>query len=264
MDETRVKQYFDRIGLAMSEYDSPDGRFLEQIYRAQVTHIPYENIDYLNLEKEDITLDGIFEKIVTNRRGGICYELNTLLGEVLNSLGYEAYTVMADHYRTHMENTEYRHSGLIVKDCDGKMWLSDVGDSFSGALKPLRLVDGLIQYPGNEAYMFKRRDDGSWMLYVQLKGEWVANYAFWEKPASLRELTYFKLVAMNPDIPFTHEELFHIRTLDGYRLLRGRLYCEKNKSEKIVRTVDDSELEGIYALFGLRFPYTLYKRKISS
>ena len=81
------------------------------------------------------------------------------------------------------------------------------------------------------------------MLYVQLKGEWVA---------------------MNPDIPFTHEELFHIRTSDGYRLLRGRLYCEKNKSEKIVRTVDDSELEGIYALFGLRFPYTLYKRKISS
>lgn len=43
------------------------------------------------------------------------------------------------------------------------MWLSDVGDSFSGALKPLRLVDGLIQYPGNEAYMFKRRDDGSWI-----------------------------------------------------------------------------------------------------
>ncbi len=261
MDKLRVKQYFERIGLTMPENSVQDGKFLEQIYRAQVTHIPYENIDYLNLEKEEITSDGLYKQIVTDGRGGVCYELNMLLGEVLNFLGYEAYPVMADHYRTHMENTEYRHSGLIVKDCDGNLWLSDVGDSFSGALKPLKLVEGIVQYPGNEAYMFKKREDGSWMLYVQQKGEWVANYAFREKPASLQELTYFKLVAMNPEIPFTREELFHIRTDDGYRLLRGRVYCEKNKLEKIVRTVEDSELESIYALFGLRFPYTSYKKK---
>ena len=259
MDEARVKLYFERIGLTMPEDPLPDGRFLEQIYRAQVTHIPYENIDYLNLKKEEITEDGLFKQIVSDGRGGVCYELNMLLGEVLNSLGYEAYPVMADHYRTHMENTEYRHSGLIVKDCDGNLWLSDVGDSFSGALKPLRLLDGITQYPGNEAYMLKKREDGSWMLYVNLKGEWIPNYAFYEKPASVQELTYFKLVAMNPEIPFTHEELFHIRTEEGYRILRGRIYCEKNKTEKTVRTVDDSELEDIYALFGLRFPYTSYK-----
>ena len=260
MERERVERYFERIGLTMPKNPVPDGKFLEQIYHAQVTHIPYDNIDYLNMEKDEITVDGTFKQIVTDGRGGVCYELNMLLGEVLNSIGYEAYPVMADHYRTHMENTEYHHSGLIVKDCDGKLWLSDVGDSFSGALKPLRLVEGVVQYPGNEAYMLKKRDDGSWMLYVQLKGEWVANYAFWERPTSLRELSYFKLVAMNPEIPFTHEELFHIRTDDGYRILRGRVFCEKNKSEKIVRTVDDSEIEGIYALFGLRFPYSSYKR----
>ena len=261
MEKEKVQLYFDRIGLTVPENAAPDGRLLERIYRAQVTHIPYENIDFLNLEKEKITVDGLFRQIVTDGRGGVCYELNALLGEVLNSLGYEAYPVMADHYRTHMEGTEYRHSGLIVKDCSGELWLSDVGDSFSGALKPLRLADGVVQYPGNETYMLKKREDGSWMLYVQLKGEWIANYAFLEKPASLRELTYFKLVAMDPAIPFTHDELFHIRTEEGYRLLKGRTYCEKNKSGKTVRTVDDSELEGIYALFGLRFPYSSYKGK---
>ena len=29
-----------------------DGELLEKVFRAQVTHIPYENIDYLNLRKE--------------------------------------------------------------------------------------------------------------------------------------------------------------------------------------------------------------------
>lgn len=261
MEREKVKLYFERIGLTLPEAAAPDGKFLEQIYRAHVTHIPYENIDYLNLEKKEITVDGVFRQIVADGRGGVCYELNMLLGEVLNFLGYEAYPVMADHYRTHMENTEYRHSGLIVKDCSGDLWLSDVGDSFSDSLKPLRLVEGVVQHPGSEAYLLKKRQDGSWMLYVQLKGEWIANYAFWEKPASPQELTYFKLVAMNPEIPFTHDELFHIRTEDGYRLLRGRIYREKNKSGFSARAVDDSELEGIYALFGLRFPYTSYKGK---
>ena len=261
MEREEIKLYFKRIGLTLPENAVPDGKLLEQIYRAHVTHIPYENIDYLNLEKKEITVDGLFRQIVREGRGGVCYELNMLLGEVLNWLGYEAYPVIADHYRTHMENTEYRHSALIVKDCGGDLWLSDVGDSFSEALKPLRLADGVVQHPGNEAYLLKKREDGSWMLYVQLKGEWIANYAFWEKPASPQELTYFKLAAMNPAIPFTHDELFHLRTEDGFRLLRGRFYCEKNKSGKSGRIVDDSELEGIYALFGLRFPYTSYMGK---
>lgn len=243
----------------MPEKITADGELLERIYHAQVTHIPYENIDYLNLEKEKITEKRLYHQIVENRRGGVCYDLNAFLGEVLNSIGYEAYPVMADHYRTHMENTEYRHSGLIVKDCTGRVWLSDVGDSFSGALRPLQLLDGVVQVPGNEAYLLKKREDGSWMLYVQPKDEWIANYAFREEPASLEELTYYKLVAMNPEIPFTHDELFHIRTDTGFRILRGKTYCEKNGREKTVRTVDGSERKEIYSLFGLRFPYTVYK-----
>ncbi len=259
MEKKKLERYFNRIGLTVPENIIADGELLEKVFRAQVTHIPYENIDYLNLRKEPITQERLYCQIVENGRGGVCYDLNALLADVLRSLGYEAYPVMADHYRTHMENTEYRHSGLIVKDSAGDMWLSDVGDSFSSSLKPLRLLDGVVQYPGNEAYLLRKREDGSWMLFVQLKGEWVANYAFREEQASLETLTYFKLIAMNPKIPFTHEELFHIRTENGFRILRGRTYCETNGPEKTARTVEDSELEDVYASFGLKYPYTVYR-----
>ena len=259
MEKECLEKYFKRIGLAMPKNLIADGELLERVFRAQVTHIPYENIDYLNLRKEPITQEGLYRQIVENGRGGVCYDLNALLADVLCSLGYEAYPVMADHYRTHMENTEYRHSGLIVKDSNGEMWLADAGDSFSSSLKPLRILDGVVQYPGNEAYLLRKREDGSWMLWVQLKGEWVANYAFREEEASPETLSYFKMIAMDPGIPFTHEELFHIRTGNGYRILRGRTYCEKNGTEKTVRTVEDSELEEIYASFGLKYPHTVYK-----
>lgn len=259
MEKDKVELYFRRIGLEMPETFTADGEFLEKIFHAQVTHVPYENTDYLNGERDEITVERLFRQVVTERRGGICYELNAFLGEVLNTLGYEAYPVMADHYRTHMEGTNYRHSGLIVKDCSGVMWFSDVGDSFSGALKPLLLCEDVVQYPGNEPYYFKKREDGSWMLYVRPKDEWIENYAFWEKPASLEELTYYKNCYMDSGIRFATEELFHIRTDSGYRLLRGRTFCVKNGSEKIVRTIDDSELESVYGVFGLKFPISVYK-----
>ena len=259
MDKERLKRYFERLEIDLPEKITPDGVFLERIYHAHVTHIPYENIDYLNLDKREITIEGLFHQVVLQKRGGVCYDLNALLGEVLNSLGYEAYPVMANHYRTHMENTVYRHSALIVTDCSGTKWLSDVGDSFSGALKPLLLQGGLEQHPGNEAYLLNRMENGEWMLYVQLKGEWTANYSFRESPASLEELTYYKLAAMDPDLQFTHEELFHIRTDEGYRLLRGRTYCEKNAREKIVRTVKEEEVKDVYALFGLKKPLEEYR-----
>ena len=258
MEQEKLKQYFDRLGLEIPEKFTADGAFLKQIFKAHVTHIPYENIDYLNLDKQAITLDRIYTQVVERKRGGICYDLNSLLSEVLNTLGYEAYPVMADHYRTHMEHTDYRHSALIVRDCEGTKWLSDVGDSFSGALQPLILVENLEQHPGNEAYLLKKQEDGSWMLYVQLKGEWVANYAFFEQPATLEELTYFKLVAMNPEIPFTHDELFHLRTEDGFMLFRGRNLFIKNAAGKTSRTISEDELPEVYALFGLRYPRTVY------
>lgn len=259
MEKEKTVKYFERIGLLLPEKITADAEFLKKIFYAHVTHVPYENIDFLNFDKQEITLELLYRHVVIEKRGGVCYDLNALLGEVLNTLGYEAYPVIAKHYRTHMENTEYCHSALIVKDCNGTIWLTDVGDSFSGALKPLLLIDGVVQYPGHEAYLLKKQPDGAWMLYVQLKGTWTANYAFFEKPASLKELTYYKRVGMNPDIPFTHDELFHVRTDSGYRILRGRTYCEKNGAEKTIRIVEGEALEKVYGLFGLKYPYTVYK-----
>ncbi len=258
MEQEKLKKYFERLGLELPASVTPDGAFLREIFRAHVTHIPYENIDYLNQDKQEITLERSYSQVVEKKRGGICFDMNSLLSEVLNTLGYEAYPVIADHYRTHMEHTDYRHSALIVRDCEGTKWLADVGDSFSGALMPLLLSENVEQHPGNEAYLLRKREDGSWMLYVQLKNAWIENYAFFERPVSLAELSHFKLIAMNPEIPFTQDELFHLRTEDGYLLLRGRNLAVKNAQGKSARTVEEAELPDVYALFGLQYPRTVY------
>ena len=56
----------------MPENIIADGELLEKIFHAQVTHIPYENIDYLNLHKESLTLDSLCSQVLEKNRGGVC------------------------------------------------------------------------------------------------------------------------------------------------------------------------------------------------
>jgi N-hydroxyarylamine O-acetyltransferase len=74
--------YLDRVGL------TGDDTSLATLQRAHVTRIPYENLD-VQLGKE-VRLDtsSLMDKLVHRRRGGYCFELNTLFGAVLEALGH--------------------------------------------------------------------------------------------------------------------------------------------------------------------------------
>ena len=82
----RVAQYLRRIG-----YDGPtDGSAaaLAALQQAHLCTVPYENFDILRGQPLSLNPDALFEKIVTHRRGGYCFELNGLFGWLLKALGY--------------------------------------------------------------------------------------------------------------------------------------------------------------------------------
>ena len=72
--------YFTRIGLNYKDYENHklDGQLLAELCFAHNISIPFENLDILNNRK--ISLDGsiLYDKIITNHRGGLCFELNGL------------------------------------------------------------------------------------------------------------------------------------------------------------------------------------------
>lgn len=134
----QLDRYFARIG-----YRGPRDATLATLrglHRAHLLAIPYENLDiHLGLP---ITLDpdAMFTKLVDERRGGWCYEMNGLFGRVLETLGFEVrYLSGAVGRATRGWRAQGNHLMLLV-GLD-RSWIADVGFG-DGFLTPLPLEPG--------------------------------------------------------------------------------------------------------------------------
>src|SRR4051794_33731222 len=67
---------------------APSAETLRALHRAHLYAVPFENLDIGRGRRLSLALPDLFDKIVTRRRGGFCYELNGLFGWLLESLGY--------------------------------------------------------------------------------------------------------------------------------------------------------------------------------
>jgi N-hydroxyarylamine O-acetyltransferase len=77
-----IERYLARIGLDRAE------RSLAALHGAHVHAIPYENLD-IHLGREiRLDPDSLVAKLVDRRRGGYCFEQNTLFAAVLEDLGF--------------------------------------------------------------------------------------------------------------------------------------------------------------------------------
>src|SRR5678815_122818 len=82
-----ITQYLNRI-----QYSGPVSPTAETLHQLQVAHlqsVPFENLSIHANEPIILNDDALFEKIVTRRRGGFCYELNGLFAALLRTLGFK-------------------------------------------------------------------------------------------------------------------------------------------------------------------------------
>jgi N-hydroxyarylamine O-acetyltransferase len=78
--------YLDRIGFGGPT--APSLANVTALLAAHMAAVPFENLDVLLGRPPRLDLDGLTDKLVRRRRGGYCFEHGTLLGAVLERLGY--------------------------------------------------------------------------------------------------------------------------------------------------------------------------------
>lgn len=79
--------YLGRIGLPDADPTTSDG--LARLHLVHHLAVPFESLDIHLGTPIDMSLTSVFDKLVTRRRGGFCYENNTLLAAALGSFGLE-------------------------------------------------------------------------------------------------------------------------------------------------------------------------------
>ncbi len=218
-----VTSYLDRIQYCGAL--TPNHTVLAALHLAHLRAVPFENLDIHRGVSIVLDLDRLFDKIVRQKRGGFCYELNGLFAALLDALGFRVTLLSAQVVGGDGAlGPEFDHMLLQVEcpaDGDNVRWLADVGfgDSF---LSPLRLDERSEQVDGLRAYRVEAIDDLRWVWERDYDGQWARQYCFTLKPRQLSDFgPMCEWQQTSPDSSFAQRQVVTVSTPDGRITLRN-------------------------------------------
>ncbi len=234
-----VKDYLRRIGVETPS--GPTAKVLRRLHFAHLLAVPFENLDIHRGRAIVLDQERILKKVVCDRRGGFCYELNAAFRWLLNELGYRVHFLSAEVARPEGGfGIPFDHMALQV-ETENDLWLADVGfgDSF---LYPLRLVEGDLHEELEFRYRLIRQD-AYWQLERASRdgGGFEAQYRFTTAP---RRLSDFRGACeyhqTSPDSTFT-QKVVVTRALDDGRvtLTKDRLILRRERTRSETPLADE-------------------------
>lgn len=134
----KLADYLRRIGYEGSL--EPTLETLTAVHRRHLFAIPYENLDIHLGGRLSLDEATIFDKLVTRKRGGWCYEMNSLLAWALRELGFDVALLSSDVV-PEMQGDGAGGDHLILLVQLDRPYLADVGFG-NGLLEPIPLQTG--------------------------------------------------------------------------------------------------------------------------
>ena len=180
-----TQEYLKRIKYRGSLQPSLEN--LAALHKNHLLSVPFENLDIHLGRPIVLSQDAFYRKIVKQRRGGFCYELNGSFAALLIRLGFKVHMLSTRvAQKTRGFSPEFDHMVLLVT-LKGR-WLVDVGfgDSFT---EPKRL-DYQDSQPDNNGRVYRiiRRTRGRLLSrWDEEKSIWEPQYMFTLRPRKLEE-----------------------------------------------------------------------------
>lgn len=143
-DDFKLDAYLQRIGHDGPR--TPSLALLRDLHLRHTASIPFENVDVILKNPIRLDLRSLADKLIVRKRGGYCYEQNTLLMTALQAMGY---TVRSLAGRVQWQSPPGRvaarhHMVLLITLPDGD-YLADVGFGGLTLTAPLRFVTDIAQ-----------------------------------------------------------------------------------------------------------------------
>jgi N-hydroxyarylamine O-acetyltransferase len=246
--------YLRRIGVGAPAAPTPAA--LALLHEAHCTAVPFENLDILLGRPIRLDLDSLQRKLVDGRRGGYCFEQNSLFEAALEALGFRV-TPLAARVRAGATGVRPRTHMLLRVDFESGPFLADVGFGGDGLLRPLPLAVGAELQVGPFAHRLTREGDGPFVLQSRTPAGWGDLYAFTLEPQHAVDYE----VANH--FTSTHPQSIFALSLTAQRswperraLLRNRELVVRGAAGERSTSVRDPEhlLELLATVFDLVFP----------
>ncbi len=228
---------------------------LRDLHLAHATHIPFENIDILLGRPIRLDLERVSAKLIHARRGGYCFEQNTLFAAVLEAIGFRVTRLAA---RVRMGATEVRPRShmLLAVDVEDERWLADVGFGGEGLLMPVRLDSS--ESNRHFGWQYRVILDGGLHVLQSLRPEgWFDLYGFTlEEQHAVDYEVSNHFTSTFPSSPFVNRLVVQRPGKDVRLTLVNRQLTEQRPDgfSEITLADDDAVLAALAEQFGLRFP----------
>lgn len=239
-----TEKYLSRIGVNNADEIRPDAESLKLLQRRHLLSVPFENLDIHWKRPIVLDVEKFYEKIVGEKRGGFCYELNGLFAALLSELGYETKMVSARVFRGDgVFSPDYAHMAIIAK-ADGEEYIVDVGfGEFTAG--PLKFVLDIEQE--DQAGVFRVAKfpfEGEEYFEIAKKEEdgWRSENIFTLKTRELSEYTdmcHFQQTS--PESNFTKRKICSLMTETGRKTLTGDKFIETKNGERSEIPVESKE-----------------------
>jgi N-hydroxyarylamine O-acetyltransferase len=264
--------YFARIGYGGSR--APTLETLHAISLAQAQAIPFEALDVLLGRRIDLDPRAVEDKLVHRRRGGYCFEQNTLLLRVLAALGFQVQPISARVRWGRTRDYLPPRTHVLVRVELGarpgdESWLVDCGIGTLSLTSAIRLVvdeeQATVHEPRRlvaagswEAGLARRGPEAVLYHQVKLGDEWhdVAELTLEEMHPIDRELGNW-YTSGHPESSFRHRLLVTRATPDGRLSLLNRELTRRGRDGvgHVERVTSPEHLLRVLAdEFGLELP----------
>jgi N-hydroxyarylamine O-acetyltransferase len=217
-----------RIGLRREEVASLSVENLRKLMDAYALSVPFENLDIYDYKRQiDFCLPHLFEKIVVNRRGGYCYEMNSFFMGILEALGYSCAAVSARILMGGTLITPVAHRTTIVALGDQR-YLCDVGFGGAGAPEGPVSFEGGVQEIAGGIFSIRRQEGeifGDMALVRHTPEGEAVFYMFYTRPHSpLEFIALNHAMYTNPASMFSLNRVVRLRTSTGVKVIDNKIF----------------------------------------
>jgi N-hydroxyarylamine O-acetyltransferase len=232
-----LDQYFDRIGFK-APFNS-DLATLSALHSAHVDAIPFEGADPLLGRPVLLDLPALEAKLVHGRRGGYCFEQNTLFKAVLEQIGFKV-TGLAARVRWMSPPDSPlgpREHMLLKIDLAEGTYIADVGFGACLMDAPLQLKAGVEQRTRMGTFLLTETD-GLYTLAARQPSGWRTMYVFDlepQRPSDYELGNWY--TSTNPKAPFLHVLIMERLGAEyRHKLINNRYLTEARDGEVVSET----------------------------
>ncbi|MGX1456936.1 N-hydroxyarylamine O-acetyltransferase [Bacillus thuringiensis] len=219
--------------------------------------IPFENLDVIARNTNQISLENLREKILTSSRGGLCYELNTLFYYFLKDCGYDVQLALGTVYKNDINAWALEDGHItIILTYDNLQYLIDVGIASLVPLVPVPFTGESVSSK-NGSYRVRRKDTskGNYVLErIDTDGEWKVCHAFYKPNIDEIVINDVQRRVIEDEKSIFNKGPIAVKlTNSGHISLTNTSLTEVIHGEKTKREITENQYkEFLYTLFAIK------------